>query len=314
LASGAAEHGVPFYIIGDVPSPVDFHLDGCSFYSLAEQRRLGFQLAQLCPERHYARKNLGYLLAMRNGAEVLIETDDDNLPRTEFWAERELFHLAPALDRRGWVNVYAWYTDALIWPRGYPLDLIRKPHWDGLPEPTRIQAPIQQGLADDNPDVDAIYRLVEKLPVRFERNLEIALGRGSWCPFNSQNTTWFREAFPLLYLPSHCSFRMTDIWRSFVAQRIAWENNWTVLFHGATVEQARNEHSLMRDFRDEIPGYLNNAAIAEALEALSLRSGVEHLAENLFSCYEQFVRLGLVDPAELRLLRAWVEDCQDTSA
>jgi hypothetical protein len=34
---------------------------------------------------------------------------------------------------------------------------------------------------------------------------------------------------PLLYLPSHCCFRMTDIWRSFIAQRCLWElGHWVV--------------------------------------------------------------------------------------
>ena len=54
--------------------------------------------------------------------------------------------------------------------------------------------------------------------------------------------------YPLLYLPAYCSFRMTDIWRSFVAQRIAWENGWRLLFHGPTMEQERNVHDLMKDF------------------------------------------------------------------
>ena len=48
---------------------------------------------------------------------------------------------------------------------------------------------------------------------------------------------------------------MTDIWRSFVAQRILQENDWAVLFHAPTVSQERNEHDLMRDFADEVPGY-----------------------------------------------------------
>lgn len=64
---------------------------------------------------------------------------------------------------------------------------------------------------------------------------------------------------------------MTDIWRSFVAQRVAWECGWSVLFHGPTVWQERNDHNLMRDFEDEVPGYLNNSAIREALESLSLQ-------------------------------------------
>ncbi|MBV5271274.1 MAG: DUF288 domain-containing protein, partial [Afipia sp.] len=79
-----------------------------------------------------------------------------------------------------------------------------------------------------NPDVDAIYRLTLPLPQSFREEQPVALGRNVWCPFNSQNTTWWKEAAPLLYLPSFCSFRMTDIWRSFVAQRIAWENGWHI--------------------------------------------------------------------------------------
>src|SRR6185436_15069807 len=126
--------------------------------------------------------------------------------------------------------------------------------------------PIQQGLADENPDVDAVYRMTSSLPLSFNKRNPIVLDKNAWCPFNSQNTTWFKEAFPLLYLPSYCSFRMTDIWRSFVAQRIAWSCNWSILFHNATVRQERNEHSLIRDFEDEIPGYLNNARICKMLE------------------------------------------------
>src|SRR5712671_6555493 len=86
LAAGASQHSFPFYVIGDVPSPADFQLDGCRFYSLAQQADTGFKFAAICPTRHYARKNIGYLLAMREHASVIIETDDDNLPRAEFWA------------------------------------------------------------------------------------------------------------------------------------------------------------------------------------------------------------------------------------
>ena len=77
-----------------------------------------------------------------------------------------------------------------------------------------------------------------------------------------------------MYLPAYCSFRMTDIWRSFVAQRIASVNGWSVLFRAATVRQRRNPHDLLRDFRDEVPGYLANREICVALEALRLEPGV----------------------------------------
>ena len=173
---------------------------------------------------------------------------------------------------------------------------------------TEVVCPIQQGLADGDPDVDAIYRLLLPLPLSFQPGTAIALGAGSWCPFNSQNTTWWRDAFPLLYLPAYCSFRMTDIWRSFVAQRIAWANGWSILFHEPTVWQERNEHNLMRDFKDEVPGYLHNTAICEALAALNLKPGVAHLGANLRSCYEKLVEQRWVGEQELELLDAWIAD------
>ena len=314
LPKGASRHGFEFIVIGDEKSPADFSLEGCRFYGLAEQRETGLRFAGACPTRHYARKNIGYLLALREGAGVIVETDDDNFPGTEFWGERRRGLRAQTVTDAGWVNVYRYFTDANIWPRGLPLDriLAEAPPYESLGE-AEADCPVQQGLADENPDVDAIYRLALPLPQSFRKDRRVALGQNAWSPFNSQNTTWWREAFPLLYLPAHCSFRMTDIWRSFVAQRICWENDWAVLYHGPTVRQERNEHNLMRDFKDEVPGYLNNSAIAEALGKLSLEPGADRLTENLRVCYEQLVRMELVGREELDLIEAWAADLREIS-
>ena len=142
----------------------------------------------------------------------------------------------------------------------------------------------------------------------------VALGTGVWCPFNSQNTSWWPEAYALLYLPAYCSFRMTDIWRSFVAQRVAWENGWHVLFHEATVHQQRNPHDLMRDFRDEVPGYVANREICAALQALELQPGQAEIADNLRRCYELLVARGWVDGRELVTLDAWLTDIDSIAA
>lgn len=309
LAAGCVERGISFYVIGDVPSPADFHLDGCEFYGVCRQGSTGFRTADILPERHYARKNVGYLLAMRSRAGLIIETDDDNFPREEFWVPQLRRRVVRYLDNAGWTNVYTYFSDVNIWPRGLPLDAVQRPipAFESLPAAER-DCPIQQGLADENPDVDAIYRLILPLPVSFGKERSVALGPGTWCPFNSQNTSWWPDAFPLLYLPSHCSFRMTDIWRSFVAQRIAWENGWSILFREASVYQERNEHNLMRDFQDEIPGYLNNSRIGTALGQLDLRPGLGNIGTNLYRCYEVFVSMGLIDCRELEIVEAWLED------
>ena len=307
LADGAGASQWPFYIIGDASSPSDFSLPPARFLSVQDQLATGLALAAACPLRHYARKNIGYLLAMREGAEVIVESDDDNRPSPGFWAPRQFSLTVRTLQGGGWRNVLRYFSDAPIWPRGLPLDSIQRPlpDFESLPE-ARLYCPIQQGLIDGDPDVDAIYRLALPLPSEFRKSRRIALSSGAWCPFNSQNTSWAREAFPLLYLPAFCSFRMTDIWRSFVAQRIAFANGWSILFDQASVVQERNEHDLMRDFQDEIPGYLHNRDIGDTLAKLTLRPGQPALADNLRLCYEGLVAAGILDQRELDLVDAWI--------
>lgn len=307
LAAGAM--GADILVIGDEKSPPEYDLAGVRFYDLAAQRDCGLELARICPTRSYARKNVGYLIAARSGAELIQETDDDNAPRPEFFAEPVRRQTVARVAAPGWVNVYRYFSEVNIWPRGLPLDRIHDPQVDyaDLPQDT-VDCPIQQGLADGDPDVDAVFRLVSPADVTFRNDRRLALGAGVWCPFNSQNTVWFAEAFALMYLPFHCSFRMTDIWRSFVAQRIAWANDWHVLFHPATVWQGRNPHNLHRDFVDEVPGYLNNARIATALDALPIAAGRGALADNLLLCYRTLIAMGLVGEGEIPLLKAWLAD------
>jgi hypothetical protein len=312
FATGALQHGVDFIVVGDVSSPPEFTLEGCRYFGVTEQRKTALTFAQKCPERHYSRKNIGYLLAIESGAEVILDTDDDNLPYPSFWENRERRQSARMVEQHGWVNVYRYFSQSQIWPRGFPLRHLKSSPPCLETEGERdVDCPIQQGLANENPDVDALYRLVFPLPESFASAPPVALGSKTWCPFNSQNTRWFRDAFPLLYLPSYCSFRMTDIWRSFVAQRIAWENDWAVLFYEPTVWQERNEHDLLKDFRDEIPGYLENERIAFILDAISLIRGVDAIPANMRTCYAALVEHGLIDREELELLELWLSDLDE---
>jgi hypothetical protein len=303
-AETCGERGIEFIVIGDVSSPKNFELENCRFVSIEEQGQLPYKLAKLLPEKHYARKNLGYLLAKDN--DIIIETDDDNFPREAFWNKSFDKQDIRFVNEKGWINTYRYFTNENIWPRGFPLEEVQK---DTLPITKSLQklnTPILQGLADENPDVDAVYRMTNKLPITFEQNPPIVLGDGCWCPFNSQNTAWKKEAFPLLYLPSYCSFRMTDIWRSLIAQRIAWTCGWNILFHSADVWQERNEHNLLKDFEDEIPGYLNNSRLCGMLEDLDLKSGVGNVGENLMRCYRLMVEVKWIQKAEMDVVEAWI--------
>ena len=50
-------------VVGDSKTPTDWALPGADFYSLEAQRRI-CRFGAACPERTYARKNFGYLMAI----------------------------------------------------------------------------------------------------------------------------------------------------------------------------------------------------------------------------------------------------------
>ncbi len=305
FAEQCAQHHVEFILIGDKKSPQDFKFQGCRFVSIDEQKQLQFQLAKLLPENHYSRKNIGYLLAKKYDS--IVETDDDNYPIENFWQKPSINNYR-FLEATGWINAYQYFTKDVIWPRGYPLDKVTTqiPPLKGVRG--MFNPKIHQGLADENPDVDALYRIAFKLPFYFEAAEPLLLQNNQWCPFNSQNTTWQKDVFMLLYLPSYCSFRMTDIWRSFIAQRILWTCDWSIAFHNADVIQKRNYHDLVADFKDELPGYIDNDRIKNLLQKLELKTGQKSIADNLLTCYRALITEKIFPPEELPLLEAWIAD------
>lgn len=319
-------------VIGDSKGPSAYDLPGTVFLPLVEQERIGFKLAENLPTGHYARKNIGYLYAMREGAECIYETDDDNAPLPNWTPRQELLEDVQICHdgADSWVNVYQYFTGKSIWPRGFPLDEIhgellaarssfaarRSSLNSAAPRaknqepgtPGALRAPIQQGLVNGSPDVDAVWRLTQDRPFEFEDAPSVLLRPGYWCPFNTQSTWWWPVAYPLLYIPSYCSFRMCDIWKSFVAQRCLWELDLGIVFHAPEVFQQRNEHDLMKDFTDEIPGYQRNKELASILSDINLKSGEEHVSDNLLSCYESLVKHEFFPRKELELVQAWLND------
>ena len=305
----------PLLVAGDRKGPHDYPLPGAELLTLQKQLELPLRLPQLLPVNHYVRKNIAYLVAISRRPSAIYETDDDNAPAPR-WGVRSLNPSAIRVKKPGWHNVYRHFGKTLLWPRGFPLEQIAASERSPAPKgaDVKVYSPIQQGLADGNPDVDAIWRLTLSTDVRFAARNSLALQPRVWCPFNSQSTWWWPEVFPLLYLPSYCTFRMTDIWRSFVAQRCLWELGGVVTFHAPEVIQDRNVHNLLRDFQDEVPGYLQNAKICDTLASLNLKAGPDSVADNLASCYEALVVAGVFPRKEMRLLQAWLADLKKITA
>lgn len=319
-----ADPSVDVIIVADRKTPEASYagLD-CVFLSVARQKELAPAFDALLPFNHYARKNMGYLWAARKGYECIIETDDDNIPYEDWTAKSVSPELAPATSHfvaggPKTVNLYRLFTDKHIWPRGLPLSRVLDQ--DSHRHATAAKSAgffddvsIIQGLADGDPDVDAIFRLTatESLsPVMFAKTgAYYKLGATQYCPGNTQNTVWRHRAdFPLLYVPSYVSFRFCDILKMYIAQAFVRSAGRSMVFQGATVFQDRNPHDYFKDYLQECEMYVHvDRLIALLDEGLAL-GGFASGPDGLKLFYARLVTEGIVkDARELPLLAAWVE-------
>lgn len=299
--------GLSVIIAGDLKSPSDWSYKDAVFLSTEKQKELGFALYGLLPFNHYGRKMMAYLYAILNGAENIYDTDDDNFPKIN-WGFPEFkgcYDMIP--ENQSFVNVFRYFTENKIWPRGFPLNHLS----DSLIPESEIKAKeirvgIWQGLIDEDPDVDSIYRLTNGELCNFNQRSPIVLGENTICPFNTQNTLICKELFPLLYLPSEVTFRFTDILRGLVAQPIMWLYGYYLGFTAPTVIQKRNPHDLMKDFQAEVPMFLFSEIIPEIV-ATSINKS-KSIYDNLYDAYVALNKKEIVTINELNILNAWLID------
>lgn len=295
--------GWKLLIVGDAKTPNDYEQFECEFLSLDTQHKNWGEFSRLVPLNHYCRKNIGYLYAFLNGADWVFDTDDDNIPLDGFAESVIKKRSAQIVVRDGFVNVYKYFTDQPLWPRGIPLQDIQQ---TGAVTGHTLERSfaLTQFLADQDPDVDAIYRLTNNTLVTFNTSAKpVYLPPGTWSPFNSQATLLHRNYFHTLYLPCHVPFRMTDIWRSFVAQKVLWTDGEGVAFVRPNVVQERNPHDFFKDFKDEVLGYLHNHEIRARLDAVSLK-GMSP-GDQLLVCYAEMKTVGVVQDREFALIEQW---------
>jgi hypothetical protein len=293
-------------VVGDKKTPADWHYNNCTYLNVEAQIALSHSLANTIPFNHYGRKMIGYVYAMQQGADIIIDTDDDNIPYTGWSFPNFEGDYLTSKNDLGWVNIYHHFSEQPIWPRGLPLRNIKdsreKLQWQK--DKTNQRIGIWQGLADEDPDVDAIYRLTSNTPCVFQKKEPVVLEKGTICPFNSQNTAIQKELFPLLFLPSFVTFRFTDILRGIIAQPILWQHNYRLGFTEATVVQKRNEHDYFKDFESEVPMYLHTE---KSLEAVSRSITRVSVADNLHNAYEALLKINVVEEREMAVLKEWLK-------
>ncbi|KAI8741864.1 glycosyltransferase STELLO2 [Biomphalaria glabrata] len=305
-------------VVGDVKSPANWSFLNCDFLSIEKQQLLNFKITDSLPYKSYARKNIGYLYAILNGAKYIYETDDDNRPSDNLdgfiytpetsglmYAGKKLF------------NPYQHFGQSTLWPRGYPLSKIgaanSRSYWlsNSWTSPT-----IQQGTVNGDPDVDAIFRLTRKsvtspLNVTFDFHAPpVLVPQGVFSPFNSQNTLFHKRAFWALLIPTGTTFRMCDIWRGYWAQRLMWEIGDRLAFFPPNAHQNRSAHSYMEDAEDEKDMYFQTDTLIDFLTNWTCPSSM-----TFFQCVLKLTS-DMADKhfwisEEIELTSRWLEDLLD---
>lgn len=317
MATFSAYHIV---VVMDAASPTVRHAEENIVYlTVEEQRKLGFNIFKHVPLNSYTRKNIGYLYAIQNGARMIYDTDDDNFiefpPRER---DTRMDELVPCVrtDRPIAVNPYAAFGKPEIWPRGFPLEKIalectgRGSRRSGNALPL-TNASIWQGLADLDPDVDAVFRMThtEKLKrVVFTRRPPVYIPHDTFAPFNSQNTQFFYDSFWALYLPSSVSFRVTDIWRGYFVQKLIRYTGSYVAFVGPTVEQFRNAHNYAADYASERQMYDQTAALLHFLDTWEPNDRHARFFEIMASLAQDMAAEGFWENTDVLAIRAWIAD------
>jgi len=183
-----------------------------------------------------------------------------------------------------------------IWPRGLPLDHVQGKgveNWTLTSSHLERPPAIQQFLADEDPDVDAVFRLTRQLPCYFQGlpgDLPevMAIPPQVFLPYNAQATVHLYEAFWGLLLPVTVHGRVSDIWRAYLAQKLLWDIGQVVSFTPAHVVHDRVAHDYLKDFQSEQDLYFKSTAMVSFLSTWA--SDAPTLVERLEQCGQLYTR------------------------
>jgi len=301
-------------LMGDKKSPVwnkNKLPRNVHYFSIEDQNFRWPRLSQLIPLNHYGRKNLAYLWAIENGIEILLDTDDDNFSESDVFAPSTMPHRRLP-EAKEWINVYAYFGQTKLWPRGLPLDEAMFPIQKTVDCVEEIEWHCFQAVVDGDPDLDAIGRMLYPESHIFENQPPLLLQNGMFCPTNSQATLWKRELFPYLYLPVTAPFRMTDIWRGIVMSGFMNLMGYKTLFGKIGVAQMRNLHNLISDFQDEVAGHINSKLVKQNSDSYWLANNATSHHLVLGQIYENLGQRRIVAQNEVQVLDIFLEEIERT--
>ena len=284
------------------------------------------------PYKHFSRKNIGYLYAIINGAKIIFDFDDDNLlpknsvgsvvgPLLAASVEEENWHTLPSC-RVASVNGNTLNHHHLMgatvagsWARGFPLQHIQNQITKGnvVKEDEEIDIrsiAVLQFCANENPDIDAIHRLVHPLPMKFETasmenaNKPLNVPPGIFAPYNAQATLHTYQAFWALFLPFTVPGRVSDIWRAYFAEAIFADLGISITFLPPSIIQDRNDHNYLADMQAELDLYFKSGPLITFLD--KWKTSASSIPEKMEQLWIDLYERSYIEINDVKVLQLWL--------
>lgn len=228
-------------------------------------KKLG-RIKSIIPYNSDNRRNVGYLMALSHGSEIIISIDDDNYCRNgeSFFKEHTVvaqgkIDLNSVASSNGWFNICElMHLDHYVYPRGFPLKYRHQNHNVQFRKESGV-VHINAGLWLGEPDLEAMTWLVQPGHSREFRGKSLLLGEKTWSPVNTQNTALWHEAVVAYYfLPMGYNLqglridRFGDIFSGYFVQKCARHLGFRIRVGTPLVDHKRNAHNYLRDAASEL--------------------------------------------------------------
>lgn len=257
-------------IVGDKKTPHNEYKllqeenSNVQYLSPEEQEIKYNEISNLIGWNTIQRRNIGFLEALNQNAEIIASIDDDNIP-LDNW-DKDIIIGKPT-------NTYHYESDKSIvfdpigvtnhtnlWHRGFPIQLLHNRNNNFKITRKTIIPDVQAMFWNGDPDIDAVCRLQYK-PMCFFDNKYFPISTNVFSPFNSQNTIFSRKALQK-YVVIPFIGRMDDIWGGYYLESLGFN----VVYTQASVFQDRNIQNLTNNLKNEFIGYENTLNLLQQLK------------------------------------------------
>jgi len=246
----------------------------------------------LIPERSHAETSFGFLVSYEEGAEIIVEVDDDVYSEHEYsFLKDHLSNLGASKGVRvssssSWVNTLDFLDINLnrsekIFPRGHPYDpSVRDYRYEFIEDSG--ECILNMGLWTESPDLDAVTILyhggLEGVSrIRSSKLLvdKVFVDKGSFYAVCSMNTSFKKElvpAFYQLYMRYMGIDRFDDIWSGIFAKKIADELGDNMCLGKPALKHRKRPRSVWKDLRSELEGMIINEKLWRIVSEAEIRS------------------------------------------